>query len=62
MTLMRGLRRGLLALAFFLALFGKEHPAPYDTFTTLDRRRRLVGYLCLLIFVVCFAPVPFTTP
>ena len=53
---------GWLALAFFLALFGKEHPAPYDTFTTLDRRRRLVGYLCLLIFVVCFAPVPFTTP
>lgn len=53
---------GWLALALFLALFGKEHPAPYDTFTKLDRRRRLVGYLCLLIFAVCFAPVPFTTP
>ena len=53
---------GWLVLAIFLALFGKEHPAPYDAFITLDRRRRLIGYLCLLIFAVCFAPVPFTTP
>jgi membrane-associated protease RseP (regulator of RpoE activity) len=52
---------GWLALAFFLAIFGKNHPAPYDNFTSLDPRRRLVGYLCLLIFVVCFAPVPFAT-
>jgi len=48
-------------LAFFLAIFGITHPAPYDTFTSLDPRRRLVGYICLLIFVVCFTPVPFAT-
>lgn len=52
---------GWLALAFFLALFGKDHPAPYDPFVSLDRSRHVVGYLCLLVFVVCFAPVPFVT-
>lgn len=52
---------GWLALAFFLALFGKDHPAPYDPFVALDRSRHVVGYLCLLVFVVCFAPVPFVT-
>ena len=52
---------GWLGLAFFLTIFGKDHPPPYDTFTSLDRRRRLVGYLCLLIFVICFTPVPFAT-
>ena len=52
---------GWLGLAFFLALFGKDHPPPYDSFTTLDRRRRLIGYLCLVIFAVSFAPVPFAT-
>jgi len=52
---------GWLALAFFLTIFGKDHPVPYDTFTSLDRRRRLFGYLCLLIFALCFTPVPFAT-
>ena len=52
---------GWLALAFFITLFGKDHPAPNDTSTSLDRRRRLIGYLCLLIFAICFAPVPFAT-
>ena len=52
---------GWLGLAFFLALFGKDHPPPYDSFTALDRRRRLIGYLCLVIFAVSFAPVPFAT-
>ena len=52
---------GWLALAFFLALFGKDHPAPYDPFISLDRGRCFIGYLCLLVFVLCFAPVPFVT-
>jgi membrane-associated protease RseP (regulator of RpoE activity) len=51
---------GWLVLAFFLGLFGRDHPAPYDVSLPLDRRRRRVGYLCLLIFAVCFTPVPFS--
>jgi membrane-associated protease RseP (regulator of RpoE activity) len=52
---------GWLALAFFLTLFGKDHPAPYDAYMPLDRTRRRVGYLCLFVFVLCFSPVPFST-
>ena len=51
---------GWLALAFFLTLFGKDHPAPYDSYTKLDRKRRWVGYLCLIVFFLCFSPVPFS--
>lgn len=50
---------GWLALAFFLTLFGKDHPAPYDSFTELDRPRRWIGYACLIVFALCFCPVPF---
>ncbi len=53
---------GWLALAFFLTLFGKDHPAPYDSWTELDRSRRWIGYLCLIVFALCFSPVPFSTP
>ncbi len=51
---------GWLALALFLALLGRDHPAPADESVRLDRTRRFVGYLCLLAFVLCFAPVPFS--
>ncbi len=52
---------GWLVLAFFLTIFGKDHPTPYDSFTALDRRRRWVGYLCLFVFALCFSWVPFST-
>ena len=51
---------GWLGLALFLALFGKGHPTPVDPETPLDTRRRLVGYVCLIVFVLCFTPVPFS--
>ncbi|NKB67651.1 MAG: site-2 protease family protein [Candidatus Latescibacteria bacterium] len=50
---------GWLLLAFLLALFGRDHPAPYDPSVRLDSGRRRLGYLCLAIFVLCFTPVPF---
>ena len=50
---------GWLLLALLLALFGKDHPAPYDPSVRLDPGRRRLGYLCLAIFVLCFTPVPF---
>ena len=52
---------GWLFLAFFLSLFGKGHPAPYYPNIPLDRRRRRIGLLSLLVFAVCFTPVPFST-
>ena len=51
---------GWLGLTLFLLLFGKGHPTPTDAETPLDPRRRLVGYICLVVFVLCFTPVPFS--
>jgi len=40
-------------------LFGTRHPAPLDPYVPLDSRRKVVGYLSILIFVLCFTPTPF---
>ncbi|HIE03791.1 MAG TPA: site-2 protease family protein [Candidatus Latescibacteria bacterium] len=51
---------GWLLWAFLLVLFlGMRHPPPYDPYTPLDRGRKLIGYLSLSIFVLCFTPTPF---
>jgi membrane-associated protease RseP (regulator of RpoE activity) len=44
-------------------VFGFRHPRVLDDHEPLDRRRRLVSVLALLIFILCFTPVPIdTTP
>ena len=52
---------GWLFLAFFLTLFGRDHPPPVYPNIPLDGRRRRLGFLCLIVFAVCFTPVPFST-
>jgi membrane-associated protease RseP (regulator of RpoE activity) len=47
-------------LALILFLVGPFHPPPLDDVTELDQRRRWVGYLVIVIFVLIFVPVPFT--
>jgi len=48
----------MLVMAFFL---GVRHPRIRDEETPLDPRRRLVAFLALVIFVLCFTPVPIQT-
>jgi len=48
-----------LALIFFL--IGPYHPPALDDVTTLDRKRRWIGYLVILIFIITFVPVPMRT-
>ncbi len=44
-------------------IFGFRHPRVLDEHEPLDRTRRLVSILALLIFILCFTPVPIdTTP
>ena len=51
---------GWLVLAFVLILFiGMRHPPPYDLYTPLDGGRRMIGYLALMVFLLCFTPAPF---
>ena len=51
---------GWLVWALLLIVFlGMRHPPPYDPYTPLDGNRKLVGYLAMLVFVLCFTPIPF---
>ena len=45
-----------LALIFFVV--GPYHPPALDDVTQLDPRRRWIGYLVIVIFVLTFVPVP----
>lgn len=45
-----------LGLIFFL--IGPYHPPALDDVTKLDTRRRWIGYLVILIFILTFTPVP----
>jgi membrane-associated protease RseP (regulator of RpoE activity) len=51
---------GWLVWATLLFFLGMRHPVIFDPLA-LDRRRRWLGALALLIFLLCFTPAPFTT-
>lgn len=52
-----------LGWIFFAVLvrtvLGIQHPPPMDAETPLKPSRRVIGYISLAIFVLCFIPVPF---
>ncbi|MCL6481372.1 MAG: site-2 protease family protein [Firmicutes bacterium] len=50
---------GWLAWAVLLLLLGYRHPALLDGGAPLDRRRHLWAVIALVIFLLCFVPVPF---
>ena len=47
---------GLLILVLMRSA---KHPPIQDILTPLSRKNRYTGYLCLLIFILCFIPTPF---
>jgi len=49
----------LMSIMAFMLGFG--HPRIVDEGTPLDRNRRLIAFGALLIFVLCFTPVPIET-
>lgn len=50
---------GWLIWAMLLSLLGLRHPPPYQDWVPLDRRRKLLGALTVVIFILTFSPVPF---
>jgi len=63
-----GLFVGLVAMGFLwpgwwvwsviIAVLGPKHPPVADEDRPLDRRRIIVGWLAIAVFVLCFTPVP----
>jgi membrane-associated protease RseP (regulator of RpoE activity) len=50
---------GWLLLLILMILFGFRHPAPMDDQTPLDARRKWIGALAFLAFLLSFTPTPF---
>ncbi len=51
--------QGWLALIVLLLIFGMKHPMPLDNVTALDRKRKMLAFIVLLIFILSFVPKPF---
>lgn len=51
---------GWFLWAFMAGLFGVGHPPVMDPDAPLGRNRTIVGWIALAVFVVTFAPVPFS--
>lgn len=52
---------GWLMLAFIiLFLIGTQHNPPLNEFSPLDTKRKILGIIAFIIFILCFAPIPFS--
>lgn len=50
---------GWLLFAFVIArVLGVSHPRAYIE-KPLDMKRKVLGWICLIVFVLCFSPKPF---
>ncbi|HPI74367.1 MAG TPA: site-2 protease family protein [bacterium] len=50
---------GWALLVALLILLGRRHPSPWDDWTPLDKRRKLLGIVVMILFVLSFTPMPF---
>lgn len=51
--------QGWLLWAVVLTVLGTRHPPPYYDWIPLDRRRRVLGVLTIVVFLLTFTPMPF---
>lgn len=51
--------QGWLMWAVLLAFLGWRHPPPYLFWVPLDRRRRVLGIITIVVFGLTFSPAPF---
>ena len=50
---------GWLLWAVLLVFLGWRHPPPYQFWVPLDRRRRVLGIITIVVFGLTFSPAPF---
>ncbi len=43
-----------------LLFFGRYYAEPLDQVTQLDKKRRIIGYIALAVFILTFIPAPIT--
>jgi membrane-associated protease RseP (regulator of RpoE activity) len=51
--------KGWLMWAVLLTFLGWRHPPPYQFWVPLDRRRRILGIITIVVFILTFTPAPF---
>jgi membrane-associated protease RseP (regulator of RpoE activity) len=49
---------GWLVWAALLIIIGYRHPPVVYPEIHLDRKRKFIGWVCLVIFIITFTPVP----
>jgi membrane-associated protease RseP (regulator of RpoE activity) len=49
---------GWMVWAVLMIIFGYRHPPVVYPEIHLDRKRKLIGWLCLVIFILTFTPIP----
>jgi len=52
--------QGWLLWSLLLFIMGFRHPPPLDWRVPLDRKRKIIGWLTVAVFVLTFIPVPFS--
>ena len=52
--------QGWLLWGFLLFIMGFRHPPPLHWWVPLDRKRKIIGWLTVVIFILTFIPVPFS--
>lgn len=50
----------MAALMVFIFLMGRSHPGALDNITPVNRNRKIIAVLILVIFILCLAPLPIT--
>ena len=50
---------GWVLLLILMILFGFRHPPPMDDLTPIDGKRKLLGMIAFLAFLITFTPAPF---
>jgi len=51
--------QGWFMWALLLYFLGLRHPPPHHYWVALDTRRRVLGFITILVFILCFTPTPF---
>ncbi len=47
-----------MLMAFFLFFLAKTHPGALDNISRIDRNRKIVAVLVVIIFILCLSPMP----